>query len=48
MENARSMSKKGYVVRLRGLPFNASGREVIKFFLPDVEVVRGIDGVVFT
>ncbi len=38
---------QGFVVRLRGLPYNASALDVLKFF-SGVDVVRGIEGVVFT
>lgn len=38
---------KGFVIRLRGIPFNASASDVLKFF-EGVSVVRGIEGVVFT
>lgn len=38
---------KGYVIRLRGLPYSASATDVLKF-LDGIEVVRGLEGVVFT
>lgn len=38
---------KGYVVRMRGLPFSATAADVLKFF-EEVEVMKGEDGVVFT
>lgn len=37
----------GWVVRLRGLPFTATAGEVLHFF-SGLEVVGGVDGVVFT
>lgn len=38
---------KGFVVRLRGLPYSATSADVVKFF-DGLDVVRGADGVLFT
>lgn len=38
---------KGFVVRMRGLPFTTTAAQVVAFF-DGVEVVRGDEGVVFT
>lgn len=38
---------KGFVVRMRGLPFTTTAEQVVEFF-EGVQVVRGAEGVVFT
>jgi hypothetical protein len=38
---------KGFVVRLRGLPYSATAADVVKFF-DALDIVRGVDGVLFT
>lgn len=38
---------RGFVVRMRGLPFNGSSSDVLRFF-EGIDVVRGMEGVVFT
>lgn len=38
---------RGFVVRMRGLPFNGSSSDVLRFF-DGIDVVRGMEGVVFT
>lgn len=51
MNTAKAISNdnrmKGYVVRLRGLPYSSTASDVVKFF-DQVEMCRGLDGVVFT
>ena len=58
MSRAMSVDRRGYVVRLRGLPFTATAIDVIQFLSAgtkgsaisssEIEVLRGVDGVVFT
>ncbi|GLC45210.1 hypothetical protein PLESTB_000724600 [Pleodorina starrii] len=51
LATAKSLSvdrMRGFVVRCRGLPYTATAQDVLNFFGPDVPVVRGIEGVVFT
>lgn len=38
---------KGFVVRMRGLPYNATAADVQRFF-EGVDICRGLDGIVFT
>lgn len=38
---------KGFVVRMRGLPYNSTAADVQKFF-EGVDICRGLDGIVFT
>ena len=46
-----SVDRRGYVVRLRGLPFSTSAEEVVQFLTDRgsalVEIVRGVGGVTF-
>lgn len=44
---AQDNRMKGYVVRLRGMPYSSTAGDVVKFF-GEVELCRGQDGVVFT
>jgi epithelial splicing regulatory protein 1/2 len=39
---------RGWVLRMRGLPYTASAQDVVSFFGPAVPIVRGLEGVVFT
>ncbi|KAG2492229.1 hypothetical protein HYH03_009473 [Edaphochlamys debaryana] len=51
LATAKSLSvdrMRGFVVRCRGLPYTSTAQDVLNFFGPEVPVVRGIEGVVFT
>ncbi|KAG2431083.1 hypothetical protein HXX76_009616 [Chlamydomonas incerta] len=51
LATAKSLSvdrMRGFVIRCRGLPYTSTAQDVLNFFGPDVPIVRGIEGVVFT